>query len=61
MKVCNAGLQKHLLFGFWYSSGRQYIVTTLLCQGRQFWVCAEAPSGNLAREFRQLQSYAAAE
>lgn len=27
MKVCNAGLQKHLLFRFWYFSGSYYIVT----------------------------------
>lgn len=27
MKVCNAGLQKHLLFGFWYFSDSYYIVT----------------------------------
>lgn len=27
MKVCNAGLQKRLLFGFWYFSDSYYIVT----------------------------------
>jgi len=27
MEVDNGGLQEHLLFGFWYCSGRYYILT----------------------------------
>lgn len=33
-EVCNAGLQKHLLFGFWYSSGSYYIVTYSVLPGQ---------------------------